>query len=332
MSPKSWPSSTTIFYNDPVQTTCFITKFLPFLLDGQRMKNCIFYLENAAFQTSRNNHTTIINECIGICRRNSLVFFAGSVVAASVWATKPLLWKRRDFPVNVWLPFDAKANIFIFSFTYLIIALGPFIAGLLTGVVDPLIAGLIYHATSQIKILKDNLQNLSDCAKHKVNSAKDATKEEVMIEALKKCITHHDEILRFLKEFEDCFSLVLFSQIAGAIFVICFCCVQIGKLNSIDSYFGQFAMYLMVVLAQVYFYCYYGSTLSEESDSLRDAIYMGPWYTYDIRTQRTLLTVMERAKIPVIVTAEKLVDLSLVTFTTILQRSYSLIAVMQNYQ
>ncbi|XP_063911526.1 odorant receptor 45b-like [Zophobas morio] len=91
-------------------------------------------------------------------------------------------------------------------------------------------------------------------------------------------------------------------------------------------------MYLIVVLVEVYFYCYYGSALSEESDSLRDAIYMGPWYTYDVKTQRTLLTIMERAKIPVTITAGKLVDLSLVTFTTILQRSYSLIAVMKNYQ
>ncbi|KAJ3643972.1 hypothetical protein Zmor_026651 [Zophobas morio] len=320
------------------QAICFITKFLPFILDGQRMKNCIFYLESAAFATSRDNQTGIINECIRICRRNSLVFFAGSIGAAGSWSTKPLLWRRRDFPVDVWLPLDAKENVFVFSFFYLIVGIGPFIAGVITAVVDPLIAGLTYHATSQMKILKDNLQKLADYAEedilqaHKSSFIKNVTKEEVMVESVRKCVAHHEEILNFVKEFEDCFSLVLFSQMAGAIFVICFSCLQLSKLNTIDSYFGQFAMYLIFVLFEVYFYCYYGSALSDESESLRDAIYMGPWYTYDIRTQRSLLTIMERAKIPVTVTVGKLVDLSLATFTIILQRSYSLIAVMKNYQ
>ena len=106
------------------QAICFITKFLPFILDGQRMKNCIFYLESAAFATSRDNQTGIINECIRICRRNSLVFFVGSIGAAGSWSTKPLLWRRRDFPVDVWLPFDAKENVFVFSFLYLIVGIG----------------------------------------------------------------------------------------------------------------------------------------------------------------------------------------------------------------
>ncbi|XP_063912188.1 odorant receptor 45b-like [Zophobas morio] len=161
---------------------------------------------------------------------------------------------------------------------------------------------------------------------------KNLTKQEIIIELVKKCISHHDEILKFVTEFEDCFSVVLFSQMAGTMFVICFSCLQLSKLNSVDSNFGQFAMILIVILAQIYFYCYYGATLSEQSGSLIDAIYMGPWYTYDVRTQRTLLTIMERSKIPVTITAGKLVDLSLPTFTTILRRSYSLIAIMKNYQ
>ncbi|XP_063912014.1 odorant receptor 94a-like [Zophobas morio] len=296
---------------------------LPFILDGERIKKCIFYLENIVLETSRNHHSRILNECVRICRRNSLVFFVSAAGTAAIWTTKPLFWKRREFPVDVWLPFDVKENIFVFSFAYLIIGIGPFLAGLINASVDPLIAGLIYHATSQMKILKDNLQNVSDYAEEeilemgKLNRTKNVTKQGLVTETLKKCIVHHDEILKFVKEFEDCFSLVVFSELAAAIFVICFSCLQLSKLDSIDSYFGQFVMYLNVVLVEVYFYCYYGSRLSVESDSLRDAIYMGPWYTCDIRTQRTLLIIMERAKIPVIVTAGKLVDLSLVTFTTV---------------
>ena len=106
------------------QATCSITKFLPFILDGQRMKNCIYYMENVAFETSRNYHTTIINECVKVCRRISSVVFVVSVGAAASWSTKPFLWKKRDFPVDVWLPFDAKENVFVFSFFYLIVGIG----------------------------------------------------------------------------------------------------------------------------------------------------------------------------------------------------------------
>ncbi|XP_063912015.1 odorant receptor 33a-like [Zophobas morio] len=68
------------------------------------------------------------------------------------------------------------------------------------------------------------------------------------------------------------------------------------------------------------------------NDSLAAAVYMTEWYKYDVKNQKALLTVMERSKRPVVVTVGKFVDLSLITFTTILRRSYSLLAVLKNYQ
>jgi hypothetical protein len=44
---------------------------------------------------------------------------------------------------------------------------------------------------------------------------------------------------------------------------------------------------------------------------------MGNWYEYDIRSQRDLAILMERAKRPMIVTCGKIFDVSVVTFTMV---------------
>ncbi|KAJ3643967.1 hypothetical protein Zmor_026646 [Zophobas morio] len=318
------------------QATSFITKFLPFVVNGQNIRKCINYFEN--FKVERENHQVIIYECIRICRRNTSAFYICAVGAVGSWATKPLFWKGRNFPVDVWWPFDPTTDFSTYCCVYLFVAAGPVLAALATGVIDPLIAGLCYHATSQMKILKDNLRHLSDYADEEISrgnidrSLVKSSKQKIISTMIKKCVDHHETILKFVQEYEVCFSWVVFSQIAGSVFVVCFCCLQMSKVEALGYYVFQLAVYFSVILVQIYFYCYYGSTISEECDSLTDAIYMAEWYNYDVKIQKSLLILMERSTKPVVVTAGKTVDLSLLTFTTILRRSYSLLAVLKNYQ
>ncbi|XP_068909852.1 odorant receptor Or2-like [Tenebrio molitor] len=69
-----------------------------------------------------------------------------------------------------------------------------------------------------------------------------------------------------------------------------------------------------------------------KSNTVTDAIYMGKWYNYDMTCRKALIVLMERSKRPMVVTAGKILDLSLISFTTILRRSYSLLAVLNNYK
>jgi hypothetical protein len=54
-----------------------------------------------------------------------------------------------------------------------------------------------------------------------------------------------------------------------------------------------------------------------QSNNLASAVYMGKWYEYDIKSRKALIILMERSKKPIIITAGKMLDLSLVTFTTV---------------
>ncbi|XP_064212296.1 odorant receptor 85b [Tribolium castaneum] len=63
--------------------------------------------------------------------------------------------------------------------------------------------------------------------------------------------------------------------------------------------------------------------------NITTSVYMGKWYKYDVKSRKALILLMERSKKPTIVTAGKILDLSLETFTNILKRSYSLLAVLK---
>lgn len=120
--------------------------------------------------------------------------------------------------------------------------------------IDPLIAGLAYHATSQIKILKDNLQHLSEYADEEITksgiknqSEQEQLKSNIIYNKIQQSVNHHDAILRYLnildrilinsldfrfvKEYEECFSSSVFSQFAASVFVICFSCLQLSKVR-----------------------------------------------------------------------------------------------------
>ncbi|CAH1374427.1 unnamed protein product [Tenebrio molitor] len=321
------------------QTACFITKLLPFVRYGRRIKKCIHFFESPLFAVVKEEHKKIMNKCIKVCQRNTRIFLFCVAGGVTSWATKPFFWEGRNFPVDIWLPFSVTTDITIYCTLYFFIATGVYFASLATGVIDPLIAGLAYHATSQIKILKDNLQHLSEYADEEITksgiknqSEQEQLKSNIIYNKIQQSVNHHDAILRFVKEYEECFSSSVFSQFAASVFVICFSCLQLSKIESLGYYFVQLVMYFSVILAQIYFYCYYGSTLSEESNSLTNAIYMSNWYNFDEKSKKALIILMERSKNPILVTAGKILDLSLETFATILRRSYSLLAVLKNYQ
>ncbi|KAJ8943465.1 hypothetical protein NQ314_009747 [Rhamnusium bicolor] len=178
-------------------------------------------------------------------------------------------------------------------------------AALSNSAVDTLLAGLIYHAACQIKILKDNLTHLGQRAEEQVSTESEMIciqegeelKAKIIYKKICQCIDHYDAIYEFVKDLEETYSLLVFSQFFASIIVICVCSLQLSISNTITT-----------------------------------AIYMSEWYNFDQKSKKALITLMERAKRPMMVTAGKILDLSLATFTMIIRRSYSLLAVLENYE
>ncbi|RZC35895.1 uncharacterized protein BDFB_003881 [Asbolus verrucosus] len=302
---------------------CYIIKLLPFINNGDQIKRCIHYFESPFFRVSSDKQKKIIDDCNRTCRKISSIFLIFVTCAVTSWAIKPFFWKHYRLPVDVWLPFDATSSPHIYYPVYSFLVLGVAYAAFSSGAIDPLIAGLACQATGQLQVLKDNLQYLNDYVDEEISSKthlhceERVTRSRIMYNKIKQCVDHHDAILNFVKEYEESFSLSVFSQFLGSIFVICVSCLQLSMVDPLTFNFLSMVIYLITMLSEIYLYCYYGSTLIEESNNLANAIYMGKWYDYDAKSKKGLIMLMERSKKPMTVTAGKILDLSLVTFTTL---------------
>ncbi|EEZ99310.2 odorant receptor 68 [Tribolium castaneum] len=286
---------------------CLIPKYWPFVRNNDRLVKCIHYFDSPAFQPTKKKHREILQNCVKVCRAITIFFVAAVSSGYVSWSSRPISWKNHIFPTDLWLPYDPKVAPKLYNF-------------------------LVY--TYLIKILKDNLQHLGEDTEAEFNQQSVINrlpKSEIMYRKIVKCVEHHNLILDFVKEFQYCFAQCAFSQIAGSVVVLCVSCLQLTIVDLLSFDCLAMILFLVSMLSEVYFFCHFGTLLYEESSTISDAIYMGSWYDYDKKSKQALTILMERTKRPVIVIAGKLVQLSLITFSMILRRSYSLLAVLENY-
>ncbi|KAJ3658558.1 hypothetical protein Zmor_010291 [Zophobas morio] len=317
-----------------VETMSIWFKVLPFIRNGERIKKCIDFFGQSDFAPRDTQEQEIIDECVAICRRNCTAYFCGIIITVILWNVPVYFGKEKTFPVQLWLPYDPISSSLIYYGTLFYATAVIMYDALLGTVTDPLIGGLAYHATAQLKILKYNLQTLD---KH-IEDGSDTNRNEFKIinyktayKHLKHCINHHNNILSFVVEYEECFSGCVFWQMAGSLLSLCFCCIgltlaTVASVNALTYLFSA-----SIISFQILFYCHYGTLLYEENNSLINAICMGPWYQYDVKIRKMLLIIMERSKRPMILTAGAVINVTLETFVWVLKSSYSLVAVLNNY-
>ncbi|XP_063906327.1 odorant receptor 22a-like [Zophobas morio] len=315
------------------ETVSFCFKLLPFLRNPERIRRCINFFGEEAFAPKTDQEQKILDECVWICRRNSIIYFYGILATAICWNFPVLFIEGRKLPFSLWLPYDPSSTAFNYYITFTFVVTASFYDSFSGTNVDPLIGGLAYHATAQLKILKHNLQHIDKHEDYTVCKCnKYIIEYHCVYKHLERCITHHKKILWFIDEYEECFSWSIFCQFAGSLFAICFCCIGLilVPINSLEGF--SYITFIIDISFQIFFYCHYGTLLYEESNDLNNAIYMGPWYKCDIKIRQILLILMERAKQPVLITAGKVVDVTVRTFLSVLKTSYSLIAVLNNYE
>ncbi|XP_044259237.1 odorant receptor Or1-like [Tribolium madens] len=314
---------------------CLIPKFWPFVHNNDCLVKCIHYFDSPVFEVRKNRHKELLQNCIKVCRAITIFFVVAVSSGFTSWSSRPISWENHIFPTDLWLPYDPKVAPKLYNFlvyAYIVVAVGY--SAYNNATIDPLISGLSYQATTQIKILKDNLQHLGEDTEDEYNNQSVINrlpKSEIMYAKIVKCVKHHNLILDFVKEYQYCFAQCAFSQIAGSVVVLCVSCLQLTIVDILSFDCLAMILFLISMLSEVYFFCHFGTLLYEESNTISDAIYMGSWYDYDKKSKQALTILMERAKRPVIVISGKLVELSLITFSMILRRSYSLLAVLENY-
>lgn len=95
-------------------------------------------------------------------------------------------------------------------------------------------------------------------------------------------------------------------------------------------------IFILVILGQIFFYCYFGTLLFQEvslrslkfiiigfffkNNTLNEAIYLSRWYEYDVKCRKSLIILMERSKRPMVVTAGKITTVTIATFMEVITK------------
>ncbi|XP_022115806.2 odorant receptor 4-like [Pieris rapae] len=176
---------------------------------------------------------------------------------------------------------------------------------------DLLFTGMVNHIILLLKILQQRLRNLGRTE----SSSEDDGKKLI------ECIKLHQRLIKYCKDLENAFSLVNLINICLSsvniccvLFVIVLIEPRLGLSNKL--FFGA-------SLIQIGLICWYGEDLIQENANIAEAAYNSNWYNLNPSSRRRLAFLIQRAQKPIAFTAMGFTNISLVTYSAILTRSYS---------
>lgn len=88
-------------------------------------------------------------------------------------------------------------------------------------------------------------------------------------------------------------------------------------------------LFIIVLLVQLFIYCFAGQTLELQSEGLAYAIYESSWYYFDVSVMKNLPLMILRAASPHQLTAGKFLAINFVSFKEILKASASYLSVLR---
>lgn len=214
----------------------FLTlKVLPCKINPEGTKRTLFNLNKKIFNSQLPEQDGILSEAVDNCRLVFQIYCTSVLFAISTWTWAPLFYKERRFPINLWLPFEPYENTTVYLSLYIFLIMcktlihfsggtfrhfchrmqtiiffdinlmffkGVLNAAVVNTAVDTLLVFLIYHAASQIRVLKDTLVKLGERAEDQVSeeggslesTEREEMKNGVIYRKICECIDHYDAI------------------------------------------------------------------------------------------------------------------------------------------
>ncbi|XP_021941222.1 odorant receptor 85c-like [Zootermopsis nevadensis] len=207
-----------------------------------------------------------------------------------------------------------------------------------------LYATLVCIACSQLEKLRASLLDIRQNRDISKDSGAETDQEEIqevhisqkmfnhMQKQLNDCIRHHQDILEFMRALEATMNpmmLAHFLLIAGGMCFATFSAVtSSGRLL-------QLAQILIVYIAfatQLYTYCWFGTELTRQAESLSDAAWRSDWIGTPVSFQRCLIFIIATARRDFVLTAGKFVSVSRETMLTIINQTISYFMFLLNFK
>ncbi|RLZ02187.1 Odorant receptor 10 [Cephus cinctus] len=230
----------------------------------------------------------------------------------------------RKFVLPSEYPFQSKV-----SPVYEVLCCVQFLQAVLTAagnaLTESLLVTLVLHAGSRLVLLRKDISRFSDISRTVDDRRKILLAGNVLV-------ANHRRVIEFSDKIEDLFSYISLVQVLSSTLIIC--TIGFMFITSISSTKNiltlmKFGLFILGELWETLAYCLAGEYLSNQSQSISQAVYECPWYKMQPRDSKMLMMIMIRAQKPLRITAGKFIFLSLDNFTDILKTSLSYISVLR---
>ncbi|XP_020281200.1 odorant receptor 13a-like [Pseudomyrmex gracilis] len=213
-------------------------------------------------------------------------------------------------PIVYWFPypynFQKSPN---YELTFFIQLSGGAYTALINCTVDSFVSILVLHICAQLKILRRKLNDLVD---QSASSSK-------FKKGLAAIVMRHEHLIRNAKLIDNCYSEVLLVHMLALTFQLCFQTFQVytmitEHLDVTIFRLGFLTFYVVLVLSNLYIYCYSAEKLVEESTNMAYGMHECKWYDLPPKDAKDLMLIVHRSADPLKLTAGKFGTFSIEMF------------------
>ncbi|KAL6259115.1 hypothetical protein P5V15_009037 [Pogonomyrmex californicus] len=245
----------------------------------------------------------------------------------------PLSKGRMLTPMNTTVRALACPSYFIkfdeqLSPAYEIVFTLQFFAGLVTYSVTCSAAGLVaffvMHVCGQMSILINKLQHLND-----ISESEDRT----IALLLADIVEHQIKVKTFLKQVEESMRDVWLVEIVGSTILLCFAGyhVILEWENSDSTAMLTIFVIFTSLTFSLFTNCYVGQLLTDESIKVGSMTSAINWHHLPHKRARNLILIMAVSNIPAKISAGKMIDMSLPTFSNIIRTSMAYFNLLRKF-
>nr|AQN78422.1 olfactory receptor 20 [Meteorus pulchricornis] len=194
---------------------------------------------------------------------------------------------------------------------------------------DNMFAMYIHHACGMFAILGSHLEVLH-MSNNNENLLDKAIRSRRIHSEIVRCANIHCNAIDFANELESSYAvayLLMFSVNLSMITVTGI--VTVMKLNQ-PSEMVKFLAFTVGEIFHVFFSCFQGQELIQQSGNIFEAAYNSEWYKIPVRDRNLLIPIMVRSMKPCAVTAGKLYPISMGTFSVVLKNAMSFFTVLSS--
>ncbi|RZC42583.1 7tm 6 domain containing protein, partial [Asbolus verrucosus] len=218
-----------------------------FILNIRTLKELMMSLNSVIFQPKSVQQVELVWPRLNIWKKTYVIYWILVGTTVCVWAIFPFLSNSvKDYrlPFSAWYPYDTKISPF-YEITYFYQVLGMSFRTVAALNMDTMIAALMMYTATQCDILCDDLKNL----------------QKDFSEIFKGRVKHHQEIVRFAKNTNKFFNMILLGQFFTSITVIAFTMFQLTLVAPLSGASLSHMSYISAIIVQIFLYCWFGNEI-----------------------------------------------------------------------